>query len=305
MIYTSYVRIAIIVALMGAYVAMPIAQDPTSVHLEKRVPQDDIDDAEMLLPGSSAGELHGTSPKGAISKSQSKLNCRGKKCKLPRMTVHEFLRRDMELVFIDTNGELTKEFSKTARVTPQKYKDYLTTIKEIETNNDKKRAEEKKAVAAAKKKELADQKRVKAEEKKEAAAASKKRKAEEKETKKVRKQVDAEKKRIAKINPRAFISDKQSLQKWREVTKRLMNALKSALLVSKEDLEEALADSSSETDATGQSQMPRVQAKKLYISRFGVVSFVETHGSRENPISDKAYLNCFLHCRGMNGLHGD
>ncbi|KAJ1341034.1 hypothetical protein BSLG_004504 [Batrachochytrium salamandrivorans] len=84
MIYTSYVRIAIIVALMGAYVAMPIAQDPTSVHLEKRVPQDDIDDAEMLLPGSSAGELHGTSPKGAISKSQSKLNCRvGKEMQAP------------------------------------------------------------------------------------------------------------------------------------------------------------------------------------------------------------------------------
>ncbi|KAJ1328299.1 hypothetical protein BSLG_010410 [Batrachochytrium salamandrivorans] len=36
MIYTSYARIAIIVALVSASVATPVAQDQTSVHLEKR-----------------------------------------------------------------------------------------------------------------------------------------------------------------------------------------------------------------------------------------------------------------------------
>ncbi|KAJ1330440.1 hypothetical protein BSLG_009358 [Batrachochytrium salamandrivorans] len=56
MIYTRYARIAIIVALMGASVAIPIAQDKTSVHLEKRTPQGDIEDAKMSLSGSSAGK---------------------------------------------------------------------------------------------------------------------------------------------------------------------------------------------------------------------------------------------------------
>ncbi|KAJ1339801.1 hypothetical protein BSLG_005589 [Batrachochytrium salamandrivorans] len=72
MIYTSYARLAIIVALLSASAATPVAQDQTSVHLEKRTPQGDIEDAKMSLPGSSAGGLHGTSPKEAISKSQSK-----------------------------------------------------------------------------------------------------------------------------------------------------------------------------------------------------------------------------------------
>ncbi|KAJ1330048.1 hypothetical protein BSLG_009772 [Batrachochytrium salamandrivorans] len=76
MIYTSYARLAIIVALLSASAATPVAQDQTSVHLEKRTPQSDIEDAKMFLPGSSAGGLHGTSPKGAISKSQSKSSCR-------------------------------------------------------------------------------------------------------------------------------------------------------------------------------------------------------------------------------------
>ncbi|KAH6583438.1 hypothetical protein BASA50_006951 [Batrachochytrium salamandrivorans] len=76
MIYTRYARIAIIVALMGASVAMPIAQDKTSVHLEKRTPQGDIEDAKMSLSGSSAGGSHGTLPKGETLKSQSKLDCR-------------------------------------------------------------------------------------------------------------------------------------------------------------------------------------------------------------------------------------
>ncbi|KAJ1339784.1 hypothetical protein BSLG_005603 [Batrachochytrium salamandrivorans] len=72
MIYTSYARLAIIVALLSASAATPVAQDQTSVHLEKRTPQGDIEDAKMSLPGSSAGGLHSISPKGAISKSQSK-----------------------------------------------------------------------------------------------------------------------------------------------------------------------------------------------------------------------------------------
>ncbi|KAH6592384.1 hypothetical protein BASA61_004573 [Batrachochytrium salamandrivorans] len=166
MIYISYARIAIIVALMSASVAMPIAQDPTSVRLEKRVPQDDIEDVsdspqpprrpkaepplpgwtrqsthssqvsssqaarpisrldrrplsrqggssqiesspgsnsesdmqneqdpanshasqgaseddEMSSPGSSTGGSHGTLPKGATLKSQSKLDCRVSDC---------------------------------------------------------------------------------------------------------------------------------------------------------------------------------------------------------------------------------
>ncbi|KAH9264682.1 hypothetical protein BASA83_011785 [Batrachochytrium salamandrivorans] len=269
MIYTSYARLAIIVALLSASAATPVAQDQTSVHLEKRTPQSDIEDAKMSLPGSSAGGLHSISPKGAISKSQSKSSCRGSKCKLPRMTEREFFLRNRDLKFINTDGELTGTYSLSTTLVPYTYRMYLDTIQKIENSNEKKR---------------------KAEEKKETAAASKKRKAEEKETKEVRKQVDAAKKRIAKTNPRVLISDKQALQKWREVTKRLMNALKSTLLVSKGDLERALADSSSETDATGRSQVPRVQAKKLYISRFGVVSFVETRGSRENPTSDKAYF---------------
>ncbi|KAH6579355.1 hypothetical protein BASA60_003312 [Batrachochytrium salamandrivorans] len=355
MIYISYARIAIIVALMSASVAMPIAQDPTSVRLEKRVPQDDIEDVsdspqpprrpkaepplpgwtrqsthssqvsssqaarpisrldrrplsrqggssqiesspgsnsesdmqneqdpanshasqgaseddEMSSPGSSTGGSHGTLPKGATLKSQSKLDCRGGKCKLPRMTDKEFSRRDKDLRFITTDGELTGTYSRDTTMIPYTYKEYLATIQKIENNNEKKR---------------------KAEEKKETAAAAKKRKAEERETKEVRKQVGAARKRIAKTNPRVLISDKQALQKWKEATKKLMNALKQVLLVSKGDLEKALADSSSETDATGRSQVPRVQARKLYISRFGVVSLVETRGSRENPTSDKAYL---------------
>ncbi|KAH6595612.1 hypothetical protein BASA50_005693 [Batrachochytrium salamandrivorans] len=268
MIYTSYARLAIIVALLSESAATPVAQDQTSVHLEKRTPQGDIEDAKMSLPGSSAGGLHGTSPKGAISKSQSKSSCRGSKCKLPRMTLDEFLRRDMDLKFINTDGELERTFSNYARVVPYAYKDYLIIIKQMEISNKKRKAEEKKAAAANKKKETAERK----------------------ETKEVRKQVDAAKKRLVKTNPRILISDKQALQKWREVTKRLTDALKSTLLVSKGDLEGALAGSSSETDATGRSQVPRAQAKKLYISRFGVVSFVETRGSRENPTSDKAYF---------------
>ncbi|KAH9245689.1 hypothetical protein BASA81_016825 [Batrachochytrium salamandrivorans] len=115
MIYTSYARLAIIVALLSASAATPVAQDQTSVHLEKRTPQSDIEDAKMFLPGSSAGGLHGTSPKGAISKSQSKSSCRGSKCKLPRMTLDEFLRRDMDLKFINTDGELERTFSNYAR----------------------------------------------------------------------------------------------------------------------------------------------------------------------------------------------
>ncbi|KAH6578963.1 hypothetical protein BASA60_003449 [Batrachochytrium salamandrivorans] len=217
MIYTSYARLAIIVALLSASAATPVAQDQTSVHLEKRTPQSDIEDAKMSLPGSSAGGLHGTSPKGAISKSQSKSSCRGSKCKLPRMTEREFFLRNMDLKFINTDGELTGTYSLSTTLVPYTYRMYLDTIQKIENSNEKKR---------------------KAEEKKETAAASKKRKAEEKETKE----------------------------------------------------KGALADSSSETDATGRSQVPRVQAKKLYISRFGVVSFVETRGSRENPVNDKAYF---------------
>ncbi|KAJ1340456.1 hypothetical protein BSLG_004903 [Batrachochytrium salamandrivorans] len=225
MIYTSYARLAIIVALLSESAATPVAQDQTSVHLEKRTPQSDIEDAKMFLPGSSAGGLHGTSPKGAISKSQSKSSCRGSKCKLPRMTLDEFLRRDMDLKFINTDGELERTFSNYARVTPQNYKDYLIIIKQMEISNKKRKAEEKKAAAANKKKETAEQKE----------------------------------------------------------TKEYASCVKG-------DLEGALAGSSSETDATGRSQVPRVQAKKLYISRFGVVSFVETRGSRENPVNDKAYF---------------
>ncbi|KAH6573623.1 hypothetical protein BASA62_002836 [Batrachochytrium salamandrivorans] len=58
MIYTSYARLAIIVALLSESAATPVAQDQTSVHLEKRTPQSDIEDAKMFLPGSSAGGLH-------------------------------------------------------------------------------------------------------------------------------------------------------------------------------------------------------------------------------------------------------
>ncbi|KAH9252453.1 hypothetical protein BASA81_009577 [Batrachochytrium salamandrivorans] len=153
MIYTSYARLAIIVALLSASAATPVAQDQTSVHLEKRTPQSDIEDAKMFLPGSSAGGLHGTSPKGAISKSQSKSSCRGSKCKLPRMTLDEFLRRDMDLKFINTDGELERTFSNYARVVPYAYKDYLIIIKQMEISNKKRKAEEKKAAAANKKKE--------------------------------------------------------------------------------------------------------------------------------------------------------
>ncbi|KAH6578482.1 hypothetical protein BASA61_000240 [Batrachochytrium salamandrivorans] len=79
MIYTSYARIAIIVALVSASVATPVAQDQASVHLEKRTPQGGIEDDEVSLPGSSSGGSHDTHdplPKGAISESQSTSNCR-------------------------------------------------------------------------------------------------------------------------------------------------------------------------------------------------------------------------------------
>ncbi|KAJ1342091.1 hypothetical protein BSLG_003352 [Batrachochytrium salamandrivorans] len=175
MIYTSYARLAIIVALLSESAATPVAQDQTSVHLEKRTPQSDIEDAKMFLPGSSAGGLHGTSPKGAISKSQSKSSCRGSKCKLLRMTLDEFLRRDMDLKFINTDGELERTFSNYARVVPYAYKDYLIIIKQMEISNKKRKAEEKKAAAANKKKESAK-------EKKDAAVNKKKELAERKET---------------------------------------------------------------------------------------------------------------------------
>ncbi|KAH6579255.1 hypothetical protein BASA61_010367 [Batrachochytrium salamandrivorans] len=47
MIYTSYARIAIIVALVSASVATPVAQDQTSLYLEKRAPQGDIEDDDV------------------------------------------------------------------------------------------------------------------------------------------------------------------------------------------------------------------------------------------------------------------
>ncbi|KAH6602116.1 hypothetical protein BASA61_001433 [Batrachochytrium salamandrivorans] len=128
-----------------------------------------------------------------------------------------------------------------------------------------------------------NEKRRKAEEKKEAAAAVKKRKAEEKKAKEARK-------RLAKSNSRRLLSDKQSLHKWRDITTKLSNALKIRFLVSKEELERALADSSTEIDATGRLQVPRAKPKQLYLTRIGTLSLVETPGCRKNPTSDKAYL---------------
>ncbi|KAH6568043.1 hypothetical protein BASA60_002329 [Batrachochytrium salamandrivorans] len=71
---------------------------------------------------------------------------------------------------------------------------------------------------------------------------------------------------------------------------RLSNALKIRFLVSKEELERALADSSTEIDATGRLQVPRAKPKQLYLTRIGTLSLVETPGCRKNPTSDKAYL---------------
>ncbi|KAH6581298.1 hypothetical protein BASA61_009148 [Batrachochytrium salamandrivorans] len=88
MIYTSYARIAIIVALVSASVATPVAQDQTSVHLEKRTPQGGIEDDEVSLPGSSSGgshDTHDTLPKGEASESQSTSNCRGRRWYLNTM----------------------------------------------------------------------------------------------------------------------------------------------------------------------------------------------------------------------------
>ncbi|KAJ1334920.1 hypothetical protein BSLG_008074 [Batrachochytrium salamandrivorans] len=58
MIYTSYTRIAIIVALMSASVATPVAQDQASAHLEKRAPpvSDDV----------SGSQQQGRRPKAAL-----------------------------------------------------------------------------------------------------------------------------------------------------------------------------------------------------------------------------------------------
>ncbi|KAH6577996.1 hypothetical protein BASA50_007146 [Batrachochytrium salamandrivorans] len=304
MIYTSYARLAIIVALLSASAATPVAQDQTSVHLEKRTPQSDIEDAKMFLPGSSAGGLHGTSPKGAISKSQSKSSCRGSKCKLPRMILDEFLRRDMDLKFINTDGELEGAFSNYARVVPYAYKDYLIIIKQMEISNKKRKAEEKKAAAANKKKEtakekkdaavnkkkeLAERKETAAKEKETAAADKKKKLADQKIMKEVRKKVNAAKNIQAKNDPRELLSDDQALKEWKEATNKLGDELKNSLLASKDRLEDAFGVSS-EADVTGSSQVPQTQSMQLFISGFGVVSPIKEDGSRENPTSDGEYL---------------
>ncbi|KAH6575909.1 hypothetical protein BASA50_002228 [Batrachochytrium salamandrivorans] len=242
MIYTSYARIAIIVALVSASVATPVAQDQTSVHLEKRTPQGGIEDDEVSLPGSSSGgshDTHDTLPKGEASESQFTSNCRGRRCKLPKMTERQFFLRDRDMKFININGELTKDFSKGAKTIPYTYKGYLDAIKEIEASNDKQRKSGKKQ---------------------------------------------------AKPSTKRLLSDRQSLQKWKADTTRLVNELKKRLLVSKEDLEKAFEGSGSEGSSTGRSQMPRAQATQLYIGKTGRVSPIKEEGSRKNPISDKAYL---------------
>ncbi|KAH6584903.1 hypothetical protein BASA60_000780 [Batrachochytrium salamandrivorans] len=112
------------------------------VYLEKRTPQGGIEDDEVSLPGSSSGgshDTHDTLPKGEALESQSTSNCRGRRCKLPKMTERQFFLRDRDMKFININGELTKDFSKGAKTIPYTYKGYLDAIKEIEASNDKQR----------------------------------------------------------------------------------------------------------------------------------------------------------------------
>ncbi|KAH6594963.1 hypothetical protein BASA50_006177 [Batrachochytrium salamandrivorans] len=246
---------------------MPTEQDPATSHASPGGVEDD----EISSPESSAGGSRRTSPKKTTLKPQSKLDCRGKKCKLPRMTDKEFSRRDKSLRFINTDGKLTKTYSRDRTMIPYIHKGYLNTIQKIKNNNGK-----RKATIASQKKKFADLK----------------------ETRKVRKQVNKARKRLDKTSPRILLSDRQALQKWRHTTTKLENALKIRFLVPKEELERIFKGSGSGGSVAGRSQAPRSQAKQLYLTRFGAVSLVETRGCRKNPTSDKAYLKLLSELSG-------
>ncbi|KAH6584902.1 hypothetical protein BASA60_000779 [Batrachochytrium salamandrivorans] len=247
--------------------------------------QGGIEDDEMFSPGSSTGGSHGTYDtlsKGETLKSQFTSSCRGKKCKLPRMTEREFFLRDRDLAFIGTDGELTGTYSRDTTVVPYTYRGYLDTVKEIEANNDKKRKSGEKQTVTVSKKRKTGRERV-------AAVFRKMRLNRQKKTKKNEKQAKTEDEQV-KTSTRRLLSDKQALQKWKADTTKLVNELKKRLLVSKEDLEKAFEGSGSEGSSTGRSQMPRAQATQLYIDSAGRVSPIKKEGSRENPTSDRGYL---------------
>ncbi|KAJ1341939.1 hypothetical protein BSLG_003589 [Batrachochytrium salamandrivorans] len=253
MIYTSYARLAIIVALLSASAATPVAQDQTSVHLEKRTPQSDIEDAKMFLPGSSAGGLHGTSPKGAISKSQSK------------SSYYLIIIKQMEI-----SNKKRKAAEKKAAAASKK-------------------SRLKKKDAAVNKKSWLNKRITAAKEKKPPLLTKKKKLADQKIMKEVRKQVNAAKNIQAENDPRELLSDDQALKEWKEATNKLGDELKNSLLAPKDRLEDAFGVSS-EADVTGSSQVPQTQSMPLFISGFGVVSPIKEDSSRENPTSDGEYL---------------